>query len=300
MKGMYMDLQIRRSGARRRLIGSCVVLALGLLLLSACGGAGSSNSNGTGSANGSNTSSSQTSSMGNTTSTGLNNSTTPGNSMEAGSSTTPGSTMGTGLNGACEQSTKVTISEHTASNKEDQYTFTPDHVTLKTGQFITFSNQSDEVHVLVATPDASLVSSSIDRNEEQPVQFTKAGIYTLESQDAKHRASMQVTVTAGAGTTCGISASHTTVTFTGKHSQGQTDAYTLTPKTVSMSAGQSIALLNKTDQALNFSCKPSANIAEGNLRVDINEQQVVQFAKAGQYTCTSTESPRETLSVTVH
>jgi len=173
-------------------------------------------------------------------------------------------------------------------------------VTLKTGQFITFSNQSDEVHVLVATPDAGLVSSSIDRNEEQPVQFTKAGIYTLESQNAKHRASMQVTVTAGAGTTCGISAPNTTVTFTGKHSQGQTAAYTLTPKTVSMSAGQSITLLNKTDQALNFSCKPSADIAEGNLRVDTNEQQVVQFAKAGQYTCTSTESPREMLSVTVH
>jgi plastocyanin len=196
--------------------------------------------------------------------------------------------------------TKVTISEHAAAGKADQYAFTPDQVTIKAGEFITFSNQSDEIHVLVATPDAGMTNSAIDRNEDQPVQFTKAGTYTLESQDAKHRATMHVTVLSATGTTCGISAPSTTITFTEKRVQGQINQYTLTPNTVSLNAGQSLALLNKTNQALNFSCKPSADLMEGNLRVDSNEQQVVQFAKAGQYTCSSTVAPKSTVVVDVH
>ncbi|HVU65812.1 MAG TPA: hypothetical protein VHD63_01725, partial [Ktedonobacteraceae bacterium] len=78
------------------------------------------------------------------------------------------------------------------------------------------------------------------------------------------------------------------------------EAYELTPKSVSIKAGQSIALLNNTDQTLSFTCKPSADIAEGNLRVDKDEQQVVQFDKAGQYTCTSGATSAQTIAVTVH
>lgn len=265
--------------AHRRLIGSLAMLALGLMLLSACGN-GASSADSTQKAQNGNASNAQTSST--------------GQNMNTGSSSNANA------NTACDQMTKVVINEHDTPGKADQYFFTPDHVTIKAGEFITFSNQSDEVHVLVTTPDAALADSAIDRNEDQPLQFTKAGTYTLESQDAKHRATMQVTVTAATGTTCGMSAPGTTITFTGKHTQGQPDAYALAPSTVSLNAGQSLALLNKTDQALNFSCKPSADLTEGNLRIDTNEQQVVQFSKAGQYTCTSTVTPKSTLVVDVH
>ena len=263
-----------RSWVYRRFIGSFVALALVLVLLSACG-----NGTNTGSANNGSTSSAQTNSASNNTASSNSN---------------------TSANAACDQMAKVIISEHSAVGKADQYAFTPDHVTIKAGEFISFSNQSDEIHTLVATPAAGLADSAIDRNEEQPVQFTKAGTYTLASQDAKHRATMQVTVLSATGTTCGISAPTNTISFTEKHAQGQADAYTLAPSTVSLNAGQSLILLNKTTQALNFSCKPSADLTEGNLRVDMNEQQVVQFAKAGQYTCSSTESPKSTVIVDVH
>lgn len=266
--------------ANHRLIGSLAALALGLILLSACANGASNKANSTHSANNENTSNAQTSSISDNTNTG--------------------SSSNANANVACDQMTKVVINEHDTPGKADQYFFTPDHVTIKAGEFITFSNQSDEIHVLVATPNAALADSAIDRNEDQPLQFTKAGTYTLESQDAKHRATMQVTVTAATGTTCGMSTPGTTITFTEKHTQGQPDVYALAPSTVSLNAGQSLALLNKTDQALNFSCKPSANLTEGNLRIDTNEQQVVQFTKAGQYTCTSTAAPKSTLVVDVH
>ncbi|HEY0756748.1 MAG TPA: hypothetical protein VGD98_22545 [Ktedonobacteraceae bacterium] len=242
------------------LSGSCAVL--GLILLAACGGASKASSS---NSNGNDAANNQALST-----------------------------------GACDQMTKVMISGHMLAGKASTYAFTPNHVIIKAGEFITFSNQSDEVHVLQATPDAALANSAIDRNEDQPVQFPKAGTYTLISQDAKHRGSMQVIVEAANGTTCGISAPATTLTFSGNHVQGQSDPYALTPKTISLNVGQTIALLNKSSQALNFSCKPSAEMTEGNLRVDTNEQQIVQFSKAGQYTCTSTEAPGETVAVNVH
>lgn len=283
-----MDKGNRRSWTHHRLIGSFAALALALVLLSACGNGTNSSANSTNAANSGNATSANNGSASDAQTTSTNNDTSTGSSNSANP------------NAACDQMTRVIISEHAAPGKADQYAFTPDHVSIKTGEFITFNNQSDEIHVLSATPDAALANSAIDRNEEQPVQFTKAGTYTLESQDAKHRATMQVTVSSTAGTTCGISAPSSTITFTEKHAQGQPIVYALAPATVSLNAGQSLTLLNKTDQALNFSCKPSADLVEGNLRVDINEQQVVQFAKAGQYTCTSTEAPKSTVVVDVH
>ncbi len=253
-----------------RLFGSLATVTLAMVLLAACGG-------------------------GSKTSTSASNSHT-----SSGTTSNASTNSQTSLKTACDPMAMVTINEHTASGKADQYFFAPDHITIKAGEFITFSNQSDEVHVLVSTPAAALSQSAIDRNEQQPVQFTRAGTYTLESQDVKHRATMQVTVTSATGSTCGISTPSTTISFMEKHTQGQPDLYALTPKTVSIHAGQSIILSNLTDQALNFSCKPSADIMEGNLRVDMNEQQVVQFAKVGNFTCTSTASPTSTLVVDVH
>lgn len=287
--------QGKRCGwANYRLFGSCAVLALGLVLFSACGGSGSNTTSSTG-----NTNNESVAGIGGSTTNanGENSSTTPVSSINNNTNGTPSGE--TSSSGACDQMTKVTISGKAQSGKTNEYTFSPDHVTIKAGQFIAFNNQSDQVHMLVASPDADLADSAIDRNEEQPVRFTKAGTYTLESQDAKHRGTMQVTVTSATGTTCGISAPSATVTFTEKVTQGRPDTYALAPKTVSISAGQTIALLNKTDQAFNFSCKPSADITEGNLRVDMNEQQVIQFPKTGRYTCTSTEAPAETVAVTV-
>jgi plastocyanin len=265
-----MDKGNRPNRAQSRLFGACVTCALVMLLLAACGGSsnGNTNANNTGNTNSANNNA-QTSMDSNTT------------------------------NGACDQMAKVIINEHVVPGKGDQYTFTPAHVTLKAGEFISFNNQTDEMHVLVATPNAGLAKSAIYSNEVQPVQFAKAGTYTLESQDAKHRATMQVTVLTAAGTTCGMSLTNISITFTEKHVQGQPVLYALTPTAISLKAGQAITLINKTTQAFDFSCKPAADLSEGNLRVGVDEQQMVQFVKTGKYTCTTTEAPRTAVTVDV-
>lgn len=271
----------RRTSYRLIEVGTALVAVL--MLLAACGNSANSDASSTGNKNSASSGS-------------ASNAQTAANRDVASTN----ASTSTNANATCDQLSKVTISEHAVPGKDDQYAFSPANVTIKSGEFILFSNQTDEVHVLEATPAAGLDNSAIDRNEDQPVQFTKAGTYTLESQNAKHRATMQVTVTNVAGTTCGMSAPSTTVTFTEKHVQSSSEQWTLTPGTVSLNAGQSLILANKTTQALNFSCKPSADLTEGNLRVDANEQQVVQFAKAGQYTCSSPEAPRSTVVVDVH
>lgn len=265
-----MDQGNRRSWVKSRFIGSIALLALALTILAACGH-GTTNS--------------------------ANNTSTKNNAAR----TNANSSSNMGMRTACDPMVHVTIAEHTTPGKADQYTITPAQVTIKSGEFITFSNQTDEVHVLTTTPAAALASTvAIDKSEDQPVQFSKAGTYTVESQNAQHRASMKVTVTSPAGTTCGMSAPSTTITFTEKHTPGQADLYSLAPNTVMIKAGQSVNLWNKTKQALNFTCKPNADLTEGNLRVDANEQQLVQFAKAGQYSCSSSESSTAKIMVVVH
>ena len=264
-----MDQGNRRGWAKCRLIGSIATFMLALVILSACGHGSTNSANNT-------------------------------SSQNKSAHTNANSNSNMGMPTACDPMVHVTISEHTTPAKADQYTFTPNQVTIKSGEFITFSNQTDEVHVLTTTPAAALVSTAIDKSEDQPVQFSKAGTYTVESQNAQHRASMKVTVTSPAGTTCGMSAPSTTVTFTAKHTPGQADLYSLAPNTVMIKAGQAVNLWNKTDQALNFTCKPNADLTEGNLRVDANEQQFVQFTKPGQYSCSSSESPTAKIMVVVH
>src|SRR5581483_4833554 len=206
---------------------------------------------------------------------------------------------GAGTDMACDKMLTVNFTEKITKGKPDQYFFTPKTATIKKGEYISFTDKTDEVHTLVATPDAGLQNSTIDKGESQPVQFTKAGTFTVESKNAKHRGSMTVTVTDEEGTTCGMNSLADDVTITEKASPGQSDQYSFTPTTATIKAGDALAVVNKTDENHTLTCTPDPGINDDNLLVDKKEHQVLTFAKAGTYACASTEHPDAKITVTV-
>lgn len=200
---------------------------------------------------------------------------------------------------ACDKMTTVTFTEKKAAGQPDQYFFNPKVATIKTGEYITFTNQTDERHTLITTPDANLADSTIDENESQPVQFTQAGTFTVESQNAAHRGSMKVTVSSDTGQTCGMKAPAGTLTFTEKKTAGQPDQYSFSPTTEKIKVGDSLTLANNSDEIHTFICTPDAGLDGGDVQLDPNEQQPVQFPQAGTYQCSSKEHPSAKVAITV-
>jgi plastocyanin len=197
----------------------------------------------------------------------------------------------------CDKPLEVVFTEKAAKGQPDKYFFSPKAATVKKGEYISFRNRTDEVHALVATPDAGLAESTIDKGESQPVQFNQAGTFTLESRNAKHRGSMKVTVLDEPGTTCGMKPPTATVNITEK--AGPPDHYSFTPPTTTIKAGDSLAVVNKTDENHTLSCTPDPGINDSNLRVDKTESQVLTFATAGTYECSSTEHTDAKITVAV-
>jgi plastocyanin len=193
----------------------------------------------------------------------------------------------------------VTITEKKAAGKQDQYSFTPNVVTIKTGEYITFTNQTDERHTLITTPEANLANSVIDENESQPVQFNQAGAFTVGSQGAAQRGSMKVTVSSDKGQTCGMKTPVGTLTFAEKKTAGQQDQYSFSPTTETIKVGDSLTLVNNSDKVHTFVCTPAVGINRGDAQLDPNEQQVVQFPQAGTYQCSSKEHPSAKVTLTV-
>lgn len=269
-RGCYMDKRNRQSRAKHRLTGSLAIPALVLALLSACVNIESG--------------SAQTSG-GQTDTTSI--------------SSTTSSSIATSTLAMCDPLAKVMLAESITHSKAGRYFFTPTRVTIHAGEFILFINKTDMEYTLVTTSGAKQSGTVIDRNEDQPVQFAQAGTYTLISRNARHRSSIQMTVTSATGTTCGMSAPNITITFLEKHSRKQPHLYLLAPGVVHLRAGQSIMLWNKTNLAFNFSCKPSTTLMGDHLLIDPNERQVVQFVKVGQYICTNAEAPAKKIIVFV-
>ena len=217
----------------------------------------------------------------------------------ASTSNTSSTTKTNTTSATCDKMITVTFTEKKAAGQDDQYFFNPKGVTIKSGEYITFTNQTDERHTLVTTPDANLTDSVIDENEAQPVQFNQAGSFTVESQNAAHRGSMQVTVSSAAGQTCGIKAPVGTLTFAEKKTAGQPDQYSFSPNTETIKVGDSLTLTNNSDEIHTFICTPDAGLDGGNVQLDENETQPVQFPQAGAYVCSSKEHPTAKVTITV-
>src|SRR6266496_961102 len=138
-------------------------LLLLVLILTACGDSGSTQS-----------------------STSSQNS-TASNSNSSSSATMTGNSAGT------LQTVKITEVQATNGGK-DQYSFSPNTLSVKMGDMVTFVNQTDENHTLTSNimggfPDGSLIS----KNETQIIHFAKDGTYTIHSVE-HHDATMTVTV----------------------------------------------------------------------------------------------------------
>ena len=213
----------------------------------------------------------------------------------ANTSSTPVTTAST----TCDKMITVTITEKKVAGLQDQYSFTPNVVTLKTGEYITFTNQTDKRHTLITTPDANLAHSVIDGNESQPVQFNQAGIFTVESQSAAQRGSMKVTVSSDKGQTCGMKTPVSTLTFAEKKTAGLQDQYSFSPTTETIKVGDSLTLVNNSDKIYTFICTPAVGLDKGNVQLDPNEQQPVQFLQAGTYQCSSKEYPSAKVTIMV-
>lgn len=199
--------------------------------------------------------------------------------------------------GDCDKIVQVTFTEKQAMGKPDQYTFSPATVTIKKGEYISFLNNTDEIHSLVATPDAGLAASAIDKGENQPVQFTHSGKYTVESKNAQHRGSMTVTVTDEAGTTCGMMAPAATVNLV--EQMGPPDHYSFSQAMVTLKMGDGLAVVNKTDEDHTLKCAPDPGIDTMMLAVDKGETQVLPFKKAGTFVCVSAEHADAKITVKV-
>jgi len=199
----------------------------------------------------------------------------------------------------CDKLLTVTFTEKKPDGQADQYFFNPAVASIKAGEYIAFTNQTDERHTLIATPDADLTNSVIDENETQPVQFNQAGNFTVESKDAAHRGSMKVTVSSDKGQTCDMKAAIGTLTFAEKKAAGQADQYSFTPNTETLKVGDSITLANNSDEIHTFVCTPDAGLEGGNIQLDQNERQPIKFAQAGKYQCGSKEHPDAKVTITV-
>ena len=78
---------------------------------------------------------------------------------------------------------------------------------------------------------------------------------------------------------------------------GPPDAYSFSPTSVQLSKGSALGIENKTDEDHSIACKPDAGV--GTTKIAENETKSVMFSTTGTFTCSSTEHPEATLSVTV-
>ncbi len=176
----------------------------------------------------------------------------------------------------------------------DKYMFSPAKVSLKQGGYLTFINRSDEVHALESNPDAGIAMSIINKKELQVVQFPMAGTFTVQSADAKHRAVLTVTVSA-ANDAC--APPKATLKLTEVVGMGG-DKYSFSPKTLTVDEGDMVTVINKTDESHSLACTPNG-LGTQNAKVFKGETQIVTFAKAGTYNCTSLQHKDAKVKVVV-
>jgi plastocyanin len=202
--------------------------------------------------------------------------------------------MGGAGGGDCMNTTSVSIVEKAAMGQPDKYMFNPTKVNLKQGGYLTVINRSDEVHALESNPDAGIATSIVNKKELQVVQFPTVGTFTVQSADAKHRAVLSVTVSA-ANDPC--AAPKSTLKLTEVVGMGG-DKYSFSPKTLTVDEGDMVTVVNKTDESHSLVCTPNGRGTQ-NAKVFKGETQVITFAKAGTFNCSSLQHKDAKVKVVV-
>ncbi|HKS98088.1 MAG TPA: plastocyanin/azurin family copper-binding protein [Rugosimonospora sp.] len=225
----------------------------------------------------------------------------PGTGSGGATSPMAGDTPAAGGDGAggatnpdCTRATKVTIVEKASAGMGDTYSFSPGKVTIKRGGYLAITNRSDEVHALVSTPDAGIVTSAIDKKERQVIQFPQAGTFTVQSANAAHRAVLQLTVSGDSG--CGAPAQSLAIT---EVTAAAGDQYSFTPKALTVAPAANFTVVNKSDATHTIRCTPDAGGNRDNSTLDKGESQVLAFDKPGAYSCASTQHPAAKVTITV-
>ena len=198
-----------------------------------------------------------------------------------------GSANAGGTNSDCTKADKVAIVESASADTSNRYSFSPGSLTIQRGGFLAITNKSDRIHALVTKPDAGIVTSILDLDERQVVQFPVAGTFTVESAAAAHRAVLHVTVSGESG--CGVPKPTLTVT----------DGYSFVPTRLSVSATQNFTVVNKSGAPQTVICTPDPGGNRDHSRLDEGETQILAIDKPGRYTCTSIQHPGVRATVTV-
>jgi hypothetical protein len=184
---------------------------------------------------------------------------------------------------ACTRATKVKI-VRTPTGTGGTYSFTPRRLTIRRGAFLAVTNASGQVHALVSTPDAGIVTSVLDRDERQVIQFPKSGRFTVRSASPAHPV-LQVTVSGESG--CG--ATKPMVRIVAGNS--------FRPATLSLRATQNFAVMNDSGVAQTVICSPGPN--GDNSRLDRDETQLLALDEPGRYICSSRQHPDARVTIRV-
>jgi plastocyanin len=179
----------------------------------------------------------------------------------------------------CTRATKVKIVERSSPAGGHTYSFSPRRLTIPRGGFLAVTNTSDEVHALVSTPDAGIVTSVIDRDERQVIQFPKAGTFTVESAASAHRAALRVTVSGESG--CGATGPTLKIV----------DGYSFRPAKLSVEATENFAVVNDSSGAQTVNCTPDPGGNRDHSRLDQGETQLLAIDEPGRYVCASVQHP---------
>ena len=190
----------------------------------------------------------------------------------------------------CTKATKVAIVA-TASGAGDTYSFSPSRLTIRRGGFLAISNKSGQVHALISAPDAGIVSSVLDKQERQVVQFPRNGRFTVQSADATHRAVLRVTVSGESG--CGTPKPTLAISGAG------TGKYSFTPTALTVAATANFAVVNNSHVAQTVICTPDSGGNGDNSQLDRGETQLLAIDKPGRYVCSSLQHNTAKVTVTV-
>jgi plastocyanin len=181
----------------------------------------------------------------------------------------------------CTRASKVAIVEKGSGG----YAFRPGTLTIERGGFLAVTNKSGQVHPLSSEPDAGIVTSVLDPDERQVIQFPEAG--TFEVRSADHHAVLHLTVSGESG--CGSPEPTLTVT----------EGYAFSPTHLSLVATQNFAVVNQSAAAQTVTCTPDPGGNGDHSRLDPGETQLLAIDKPGRYTCASRQHPSVKATVTV-
>jgi hypothetical protein len=186
----------------------------------------------------------------------------------------------------CTKATKAKIVERT-SGAGTTYSFSRRAVTIQRGGFLAITNTSDRAHALVSTPDAGIVTSILDRQERQVIQFPKAGRFTVQSAAAAHRAVLRVTVSGESG--CDTISPTLNIV----------DGYAFSPAKLVVAATANFAVENKSGTAQTVRCAPDPGGNGDNSRLDRGETQLLAIDQPGRYRCASVQHPDAKVTIKV-